>query len=366
MAEKVATAGIRRKKGFMLYVKDGAVWRVRKKREGEVPEQPEMVSDLGFEMDPTYIYFVDKDGDVSRTQASGIDGSDDDEDEEDGSSKSDQQDAEARRGSTPTGEEAPAISIRNDYVAYHSVAVMGYPFMPNESGRVTFLTTKSEGVVRRILGNTVWVISGEPTAGKTRYQLHGKFRPDELAQGQDAWKISGPGASLPAPIDVSDEPWLRELLGEQANFSLGLNRIRSLSVLSALDSMFGKALGFPKETLPEEVPEGTYREGQGVQITVNRYERDASARAACLRHFGPVCQICRVDLSTIYGPIAAGLVHVHHLQPLSQVEEQHEVRPDQDLIPVCPNCHAVVHRRDPPVTPDEVREMMAQAGASRA
>jgi hypothetical protein len=48
MAEKVATAGIRRKKGFMLYVKDGAVWRVRKKREGEVPEQPEMVSDLGF------------------------------------------------------------------------------------------------------------------------------------------------------------------------------------------------------------------------------------------------------------------------------------------------------------------------------
>jgi hypothetical protein len=257
-------------------------------------------------------------------------------------------------------------ATRNDYVAYHSVAVMGYPFVPSENGRVTFLTTKSEGVVRRVLGNTVWVISGERTAGKTRYQLHSKFRPDELAQGQDAWKISGPGASLPAPIDVSDEPWLRELLGEQANFSLGLNRIRSLSVLSALDSMFGKALGFPKERLPEEVPEGTYREGQGVQITVNRYERDASARAACLRHFGPVCQICRVDLATLYGPIAAGLVHVHHLQPLSQVEEQHEVRPDQDLIPVCPNCHAVVHRRDPPVTPDELREMMAQAGASRA
>jgi hypothetical protein len=256
-------------------------------------------------------------------------------------------------------------TTRNDYVAYHSVAVMGYPFVPNDDGRITFLTTKSEGVVRRVLGNTVWVISGERTAGKTRYQLHGKFRPDDLARGQDAWKISGPGVSLPDPVDVSNEPWFRELLGEQANFSLGLNRIRSLSILSALNSMFGKSLGFPEERLPDEVPEGTYREGQGVQITVNRYERDTSARAACLRHFGPVCQICRVDLSTIYGPIAAGLVHVHHLLPLSQVEEQHEVRPDQDLIPVCPNCHAVVHRRDPPVTPDELREMMAQTGASR-
>jgi hypothetical protein len=370
MAEKVATAGIRRKKGFMLYVKDGAVWRVRKKSEGEVPEQPEMVSDLGFEMDANYIYFVDKDGDVSRTQASGNDGFDDDEDEEDkeeGVSKSDQKDAEALRGSTPTGEEAPEISIRNDYVAYHSEAVMGYPYVPDESGRVSFPTTKSEGVVRRVLGNTVWVFSGVRSKGKTHYQLQGNFQPDDLVRGDDAWEISGPGVFPASPVDVSDEPWFRLLLGEQANFSLGLNRIRSASILSALASVLVEDRGrSSEEKLPEEVIEGAYREGQGVQITVNRYERDPSARAACLKHFGPLCQICRIDLSTVYGPQAAGLVHVHHLRPLSQVEGEYEVRPEHDLIPVCPNCHAVVHRNDPLLKPDEVREMIAQARESKA
>ncbi|MGH8258774.1 MAG: hypothetical protein ACREUG_03690, partial [Steroidobacteraceae bacterium] len=28
------------------------------------------------------------------------------------------------------------------------------------------------------------------------------------------------------------------------------------------------------------------------------------------------------------------------------------------LIPICPNCHAVVHRRDPPLSPDELRELL--------
>jgi predicted HNH restriction endonuclease len=166
---------------------------------------------------------------------------------------------------------------------------------------------------------------------------------------------------------VTDQPWFRDLLAEQANFSLGLNRIRSGSVLRALDAIFQEhTTPLSPETLPEEIPEGSYREGQGVQITVNRYERDASARAACLNHFGSFCQICRVDLSTIYGPIAAGLVHVHHLRPLSQVAGEYEVRPDQDLIPVCPNCHAVVHRHDPPLTPVEVREMISQIGGGKA
>lgn len=117
--------------------------------------------------------------------------------------------------------------------------------------------------------------------------------------------------------------------------------------------------------LPEEISEVAYREGQGVKIAVNRYERDPSARSACLEHFGRVCQICGVDLAAVYGAIAAGLVHVHHLRPLASVEGEYEVRPTKDLIPVCPNCHAVVHRHDPPLMPEEVRKMMVQARTGR-
>ncbi len=68
MAEKVAKLGISRDKDYMLYVKDGAVWRVRRKQPGMPKGKPEKVEDGGFQMDHEYIYFVDKDGDVSRAK----------------------------------------------------------------------------------------------------------------------------------------------------------------------------------------------------------------------------------------------------------------------------------------------------------
>jgi hypothetical protein len=68
MAEKVAKLGISREKDYMLYVKDGSVWKVRRKQPGMPKGKPEKVVDGGFEMDNDYIYFVDKDGDVSRAK----------------------------------------------------------------------------------------------------------------------------------------------------------------------------------------------------------------------------------------------------------------------------------------------------------
>lgn len=68
MAEKVAKLGVSREKDFMYYVKDGAVWKVQRKQPGVPKGKPEKVEDGGFEMDTDYIYFVDKDGDVSRAK----------------------------------------------------------------------------------------------------------------------------------------------------------------------------------------------------------------------------------------------------------------------------------------------------------
>ena len=68
MAEKVAKLGVNREKDFMYYVKDGAVWKVQRKQPGVPKGKQEKVADGGFEMDTNYIYFVDKDGDVSRAK----------------------------------------------------------------------------------------------------------------------------------------------------------------------------------------------------------------------------------------------------------------------------------------------------------
>jgi hypothetical protein len=68
MAEKVKKLGIARNNDFMLYVKDGDVWQVRRKQPGVQKGKPEIVAKGDIEMDRNYIYFVDKDGDVSRAK----------------------------------------------------------------------------------------------------------------------------------------------------------------------------------------------------------------------------------------------------------------------------------------------------------
>jgi hypothetical protein len=68
MAEKVAKLSVSREKDFMYYVKDGAVWKVQRKQPGVPKGKPEKVADGHFQMDTDFIYFVDKDGDVSRAK----------------------------------------------------------------------------------------------------------------------------------------------------------------------------------------------------------------------------------------------------------------------------------------------------------
>ncbi|HJX62551.1 MAG TPA: hypothetical protein VJ860_01205 [Polyangia bacterium] len=68
MQEKVARLAIVREKDMMYYVKDGAVWKVRRKQPGVPKGKPEKVEECGFEMDNNYIYFLDKAGDVARAK----------------------------------------------------------------------------------------------------------------------------------------------------------------------------------------------------------------------------------------------------------------------------------------------------------
>lgn len=114
--------------------------------------------------------------------------------------------------------------------------------------------------------------------------------------------------------------------------------------------------------LPEEGPDNkNYYEGTRKQISVNRYERDPRARRACLEHYGFKCAVCDKEMSEIYGAVAEGIIHVHHLKPLSDIQKGYKVDPIQDLRPVCPNCHAVIHRCNPPYKIEEVRSFLKKA-----
>jgi hypothetical protein len=100
----------------------------------------------------------------------------------------------------------------------------------------------------------------------------------------------------------------------------------------------------PVPPLPEEIDsDGQYPEGSTKSIVVNSYERNADARTACIAHYGSNCHICGFDFAAAYGDVASGFIHVHHLRPLSECDGEYNVHPIDDLRPVCPNCHAVIH-----------------------
>lgn len=88
-----------------------------------------------------------------------------------------------------------------------------------------------------------------------------------------------------------------------------------------------------------------HKEGFRETVLVNRYERNHKARQLCIEHFGCVCSICNLDFESMYGELGSGFIHVHHIVPLHEIGETYEVNPVSDLIPVCPNCHAMLHRK---------------------
>lgn len=111
--------------------------------------------------------------------------------------------------------------------------------------------------------------------------------------------------------------------------------------------------------LPEEVAESpALVEGAVTRVWVNAYERNPEARWQCIEAHGTDCCICGFSFGEVYGEVAEGYIHVHHLRPLSEIRGEYEVDPVEDLRPVCPNCHAVLHLGGQCRSIDEVRQFL--------
>lgn len=91
---------------------------------------------------------------------------------------------------------------------------------------------------------------------------------------------------------------------------------------------------------PEELHEGATE-----YVTLNKYERNPKARAACIAAHGAACAVCGMDFGKTYGPEFEGKIEVHHIVPISEIGEDYVVDPVNDLVPVCPNCHTALHSK---------------------
>lgn len=133
---------------------------------------------------------------------------------------------------------------------------------------------------------------------------------------------------------------------------------------AALERLLGKTSH--EIRLPDEISdEKVIIEGKAKQVYVNVYERDRTARDRCIEHHGYQCKICGFDFEKTYGSIGKHKIHVHHIKPLSETKENREVNPVTDLIPVCPNCHLIIHSKKEPFTIEEMIQIIKGARQER-
>jgi hypothetical protein len=145
-------------------------------------------------------------------------------------------------------------------------------------------------------------------------------------------------------IDAQQVRSLRELTPETIEIFEGLWRTAS-----------GRDLRRSGIDGEEHVPNRSYLEGAAVRVLVNRYERDRGARDECVARHGAACAVCGFEFSREYEGVGAGFIHVHHIVPLGTVGRRYRVDPINDLVPVCPNCHAMLHWGVNPPSVEQLR-----------
>jgi 5-methylcytosine-specific restriction protein A len=134
-------------------------------------------------------------------------------------------------------------------------------------------------------------------------------------------------------------------------------RLVSHATLSLISSLAAEAADETALPSAEEVALG-YPEGAVTRVVVNRYERDRRNRGLCIAVHGYSCQACGFDFESTYGSLGSGFIHVHHIVSIARMGPDYRINPVNDLAPLCPNCHAMVHKHAPPLSISELKKVL--------
>ena len=97
---------------------------------------------------------------------------------------------------------------------------------------------------------------------------------------------------------------------------------------------------------PEIVNESEIEyEGAKKTVVVNKYERSSKARENAIKFHGLACKVCDLNFQDKYGEIGKDFIHIHHITPIHNIGKNYKIDYEKDLIPVCPNCHSMLHRK---------------------
>lgn len=133
----------------------------------------------------------------------------------------------------------------------------------------------------------------------------------------------------------------------------------------ALFEVFDGSVARPKSNLEDQTSAladaRTFSEGQRYWREVNFVRRNPALRKAAVERYGCICAVCRFDFQAAYGELGAGFIEIHHLKPLAEQEDISAGKivhtTVHDVVPLCSNCHRMVHQERPALSLETLRDI---------
>ena len=102
---------------------------------------------------------------------------------------------------------------------------------------------------------------------------------------------------------------------------------------------------------------------------IQMYERSKKLREAAINrniingHLE--CTVCSFDFYAVYGEKGRGYIEIHHQKPIFQYKDQDTTKfleqALQNVVPVCSNCHRMIHRaKNAPMPVEVLRQVVEQ------
>jgi 5-methylcytosine-specific restriction protein A len=150
-----------------------------------------------------------------------------------------------------------------------------------------------------------------------------------------------------------------EVLTPESSIEYGLLNKQEYELFNFAISLIASVLPIKSVTFrnPDEVL--GFPEGAVSKVLVNKYERDPRNRREAIAIHGKSCLVCGFNFEEMYGELGDDYIVVHHLVPISQMESDYLVDPATDLVTLCANCHAMIHRNEPPLSIAELRKIIS-------
>ncbi|WP_167043515.1 HNH endonuclease [Salinibacterium sp. ZJ454] len=168
----------------------------------------------------------------------------------------------------------------------------------------------------------------------------------------DGSRAAGAPAETPGSLEISGRAVNWQDDAAEAASSLAAIVMGMLLSLLPLDDP-------EAETQAEPTGDAAFaEEGRKRRIATNWYERSRSNRALAIIAHGTACTSCGFSFERAYGELGIGYVEIHHLTPVHLMDGPRIVNPIEELVPLCSNCHRMVHRIDPPMPPHVLREIL--------